>query len=37
MCIAFAQSFAGLTVARTFLGIAEAGIMPGISYMLSTL
>ncbi|GAB5590705.1 hypothetical protein Unana1_05605 [Umbelopsis nana] len=37
MCLAFCQSFVGITVARTFLGIAEAGIMPGISYMLSTL
>jgi MFS family permease len=37
MCTAFSTSFAGIAVARLFLGIAEAGIMPGISYMLSTL
>ncbi|GAN07195.1 major facilitator superfamily protein [Mucor ambiguus] len=36
MCLAFSSSFAGLATARAFLGIAEAGIMPGISYMLST-
>ncbi|KAI8149351.1 major facilitator superfamily domain-containing protein [Fennellomyces sp. T-0311] len=36
MCIAFCTNFAGITVARAILGIAEAGIMPGISYMLST-
>lgn len=36
MCLAFCSSFAGLAVARTALGVAEAGIMPGISYMLST-
>jgi MFS family permease len=36
MCLGFCSSFAGLSVARAFLGIAEAGIMPGISYMLST-
>lgn len=36
MCIAFPTNFAGITVARAFLGVAEAGIMPGISYMLST-
>ncbi|KAI9493779.1 major facilitator superfamily domain-containing protein [Zychaea mexicana] len=36
MCIAFCTNFAGITAARAILGIAEAGIMPGISYMLST-
>ncbi|KAG2220157.1 hypothetical protein INT45_013855, partial [Circinella minor] len=36
MCIAFCTSFGSLTAARAMLGVAEAGIMPGISYMLST-
>jgi MFS family permease len=36
MCLAFCKSFVGIAVARAFLGVAEAGIMPGISYMLST-
>ncbi|KAI8640259.1 major facilitator superfamily domain-containing protein [Parasitella parasitica] len=36
MCLAFCTSYAGLATARAFLGAAEAGIMPGISYMLST-
>ena len=36
MCIAFCTNFGGITAARAFLGVAEAGIMPGISYMLST-
>ena len=37
MCISFTRSKGGLVAARVFLGMAEAGIMPGITYALSTL
>jgi MFS family permease len=33
---AFVRSFAGLATARVFLGIAEGGTMPGLSFFLST-
>ncbi|KAI9244950.1 major facilitator superfamily domain-containing protein [Phascolomyces articulosus] len=36
MCIGFCYNFGGVFAGRFFLGIAEAGIMPGISYTLST-
>lgn len=36
MCIAFTTNENGLIVARFFLGMAEAGIMPGITYALGT-
>ncbi|KAI8144072.1 major facilitator superfamily domain-containing protein, partial [Fennellomyces sp. T-0311] len=36
MCIAFCNNFGGIFAARFILGIAQAGIMPGISYTLST-
>ncbi|RPB14106.1 MFS general substrate transporter [Morchella conica CCBAS932] len=35
LCTAFVQSFAGLCIARAFLGIAEGGTMPGIAFLLS--
>ena len=35
LCTAFVQSFAGLCVARAFLGLAEGGVMPGIAFFLS--
>jgi MFS family permease len=37
MCLSTTQSYPGMIVVRTFMGSAEAGIMPAISYMLSTL
>ncbi|CAO1639452.1 unnamed protein product [Sympodiomycopsis kandeliae] len=37
MCIGFVQNFAGLSVARVFLGIAEAGILPGVMATMSIL
>ncbi|KAI9497285.1 major facilitator superfamily domain-containing protein [Zychaea mexicana] len=36
MCIGFCYNFGGLFAGRFFLGIAEAAIMPGISYTLGT-
>ncbi|KAI9482734.1 MAG: major facilitator superfamily domain-containing protein [Benjaminiella poitrasii] len=36
VCIGFCTNFVGLAVVRAVLGIAEAGIMPGISFMMST-
>ncbi|KAK9448371.1 major facilitator superfamily domain-containing protein [Limtongia smithiae] len=36
MCIAFAKTYGDFVALRCLLGIAEAGIMPGIAYMLST-
>jgi len=35
MCTAFVKSYEGLLACRFFLGIAEGGMMPGISYYLS--
>jgi MFS family permease len=37
LCIAFVSNHTGLVAARVMLGVAEAGIMPGITYTLSTL
>jgi sugar phosphate permease len=37
MCMAFVRSFAGLMVARSFLGVFEGGAMPGMAFYLSTL
>jgi MFS family permease len=37
LCLSFPNSYGGMVAARAFLGVAEAGIMPAISYMLSTL
>lgn len=36
LCTAFVTTFAGLCVARAFLGLAEGGTMPGIAFYLST-
>ena len=36
MCIAFVENKNGLIAARVILGVAEAGIMPGITYTLGT-
>jgi MFS family permease len=35
VCMGLVQNFAGLMTARFFLGLAEAGLFPGISYYLS--
>jgi MFS family permease len=35
ICMAFVKSFAGLMVARAFLGIFEGGAFPGIAFFLS--
>jgi sugar phosphate permease len=35
ICTAFIQSFTGLMIARTFLGIFEGGAFPGIAFFLS--
>ncbi|KAI0594598.1 major facilitator superfamily domain-containing protein [Biscogniauxia sp. FL1348] len=35
MCMGFVQSYAGLVVLRFFLGVLEAGVMPGIIYLTS--
>ncbi|OIW33654.1 MFS general substrate transporter [Coniochaeta ligniaria NRRL 30616] len=36
MCTAFVTSFAGIMVARSFLGVFEGGAMPGMAFFLST-
>ncbi|KAF2129835.1 MFS general substrate transporter [Dothidotthia symphoricarpi CBS 119687] len=35
LCTSFVQSFAGLLVARGFLGIFEGGVMPGLAFFIS--
>jgi MFS family permease len=35
LCTAFVQSYAGLAVARAFLGIFEGGAMPAVTFILS--
>ncbi|KAI1632547.1 major facilitator superfamily domain-containing protein [Biscogniauxia mediterranea] len=35
MCMGFVQSYAGLVALRFFLGVLEAGVMPGIIYLTS--
>lgn len=35
MCMGLVSSYAGLLVARFFLGICEAGLYPGVQYYLS--
>jgi MFS family permease len=35
-CTALITNFAGFMAVRVFLGIAEAGLMPGIAYYLSS-
>lgn len=36
MCTAFVTNFAGIMVARSFLGVFEGGAMPGMAFFLST-
>ncbi|PVI06992.1 MFS general substrate transporter [Periconia macrospinosa] len=35
LCTAFVKSFAGLLVARAFLGVFEGGVMPGIAFFIT--
>lgn len=35
MCMGFVHSYAGLVVLRFILGVAEAGVLPGIIYLTS--
>jgi len=35
MCMGFVQTYQGLVVLRFFLGVFEAGVMPGIIYLTS--
>ncbi|EXJ77314.1 hypothetical protein A1O3_09540 [Capronia epimyces CBS 606.96] len=37
LCTAFVQSYAGLAVTRTFLGIFEGGAMPAVAWILSSM
>jgi MFS family permease len=35
MCMGFVENYAGLLASRFFLGLAEAGLFPGVNYYLS--
>ncbi|PSN62411.1 MFS general substrate transporter [Corynespora cassiicola Philippines] len=35
LCTAFVQNFAGLLVARAFLGVFEGGVMPGLAFFIT--
>jgi MFS family permease len=35
ICMGFVQSYSGLMVARAFLGLAEGGLFPGVSYFIT--
>lgn len=35
LCIGFVQNYHGLLIARIFLGVAEAGLFPGVAYYLT--
>lgn len=36
VCMGFCSDFAGIATARAFLGVAEAGLFPGVVFLLST-
>lgn len=35
ICMGFVHNFAGLLVARAFLGLAEGGLFPGVNYYIT--
>jgi MFS family permease len=36
MCMGWTQSYSGLLAGRFFLGVAEAGLFPGVTYLCTT-